>query len=137
VAKVGAHFRNWTAFFVELCADCNSFRVCVSVCLASVHRQPVPPLLPHTHAQTERENLKILIACFDTKWRCKNELELMMRHANPDEAEDVGTLSLRPRLPSGWVFAGGFARGSWGPKLQCVLDAGLLCVGCAGCKCAF
>jgi len=106
--------------------------------LASVHRQPLPHFhRPPAHTYTQRENLKILIACFDTKWRCKNELELMMRHANPDEAEDGG------RRIAQWFGKRGAlspAGGAGGPGAQIAVRPGrwtLLCVGCAGCKCAF
>lgn len=64
----GVHFRNWTAFFVELCADCNSFHVCVGVfgqCTQSAssslchHPATLPPYPPyplsrHTHTDTRR-----------------------------------------------------------------------------------
>lgn len=84
VAKVGAHFRNWTAFFVELCADCNSFRVCVSMCLASVHRQPVPLYSHthiHTHTRTDREGK---FENFDCMFRYK--MALQKRTRTDDEA---------------------------------------------------
>lgn len=53
---------------------------------------PTPPSLPPSLAtqHTQRENLKILIACFDTKWRCKANVDADVGDvdANDDDAAD-------------------------------------------------
>jgi len=109
----GSQFRNWTAFFVELCADCNSFGACV--CLKSTHSTlsrshssfPSADATCAFHTQRKFEN-------FDCMFRYKMALAkrmflmmMMMRHANPVDDEDDEPFAEDCPTVGSWESKGG------------------------------